>query len=323
MSGATAAKHLREKGHRVTVFDKGRGPGGRASTRRADDLRFDHGVPFFTARGVPFVQQVAAWSHAGVAQRWVGRFAEIDGRDVTPLPDRNIWVGIPRMSRVVLHQLEGIETRFGRAVTSLERRDGSWWVVTEDGAESGPFERAVVAMPAPQAAALLGPVAQDLAHEAFGVRFAVCWSVMAAFGESIALPFDGVTLYTGSALSWIARESGKPERRPGLPERWVLHGCAEWSAAHAELAPEEAAAQLLEAFGEVCGLLGRTRPDPVFSCAHRWRYARCVEPLGRECLHDAGLGLAVCGDWCLGASMEDAWRSGFAAAEAIAETTPA
>ena len=42
------------QGWAVTVFDKGRGPGGRLATRRADDLRFDHGAQYFTARDPRF-----------------------------------------------------------------------------------------------------------------------------------------------------------------------------------------------------------------------------------------------------------------------------
>ena len=44
--------------------------------------------------------------------------------------------------------------------------------------------------------------------------------------------------------------------------------------------------------------------------SHRWRYAFTESPLGQPCLWDAELSLGVCGDWCLGRRVEDAWQSG-------------
>jgi predicted NAD/FAD-dependent oxidoreductase len=53
---------------------------------------------------------------------------------------------------------------------------------------------------------------------------------------------------------------------------------------------------------------------PVVAMAHRWRHARVRQPLGVDCvLHESGR-LVVCGDWCLGDSVEAAWLSGLAAA---------
>ncbi|MDA3948468.1 MAG: FAD-dependent oxidoreductase [Spirochaeta sp.] len=44
ISGLTAARELKRNGCAVTVFERGRGPGGRAARRRADEWSFDHGA---------------------------------------------------------------------------------------------------------------------------------------------------------------------------------------------------------------------------------------------------------------------------------------
>ena len=50
ITGLTCARALADAGHAVTVFDKGRGVGGRLATRRTDDgLRFDHGAQVLPA----------------------------------------------------------------------------------------------------------------------------------------------------------------------------------------------------------------------------------------------------------------------------------
>lgn len=62
LAGLVAAQRLAAAGIRVTVFDKGRGPGGRMATRREGDACWDHGAQFFTARDPRFAEMVARWT---------------------------------------------------------------------------------------------------------------------------------------------------------------------------------------------------------------------------------------------------------------------
>lgn len=66
---------------------------------------------------------------------------------------------------------------------------------------------------------------------------------------------------------------------------------------------------LLDRFSEH---VGRTLPRALVADAYRWRHARVEEPLGEACLLDRDAGIGFCGDWCLAARAEAAWRSGAA-----------
>ena len=70
MAGLSCARQLEATGHRVSLFDKGRAPGGRMAVRRVDtalgEASFDHGAQYLTARDSEFVAQVDAWTAAGV-----------------------------------------------------------------------------------------------------------------------------------------------------------------------------------------------------------------------------------------------------------------
>ena len=46
ISGCICARRLSDLGHEVTVVEKGRGVGGRMSTRRMNGARIDHGLNF-------------------------------------------------------------------------------------------------------------------------------------------------------------------------------------------------------------------------------------------------------------------------------------
>jgi predicted NAD/FAD-dependent oxidoreductase len=126
---------------------------------------------------------------------------------------------------------------------------------------------------------------------------------MATFDSEVDLPYDAARL-KASPLSWIARDSCKPDR-PGT-EAWVLHSAPEWATDHLEAEPVQAAALLLDAFRDATGCA----ETPAWMAAHRWMYARVLEPAGQAALFDVSLALGACGDWCLGDRVEAAWLSG-------------
>ncbi|NCG21139.1 MAG: NAD(P)-binding protein [Rhodobacterales bacterium] len=66
LCGATVAHHLARHGVSVTIVDKARGPGGRMSSRRSPEGRYDHGAQSFTARDPCFLRQVRGWEAAGL-----------------------------------------------------------------------------------------------------------------------------------------------------------------------------------------------------------------------------------------------------------------
>ena len=70
IAGLAAARQLHAAGLACTLFDKGRGVGGRMATRRVDGFHFDHGAQFFTAKGASFGALVAEWRDAGQAAEW-------------------------------------------------------------------------------------------------------------------------------------------------------------------------------------------------------------------------------------------------------------
>ena len=54
MAGISAARTLVQAGHRVSVFEKSRGAGGRMATRETPFGNFDHGAQYFTVRDPRF-----------------------------------------------------------------------------------------------------------------------------------------------------------------------------------------------------------------------------------------------------------------------------
>jgi predicted NAD/FAD-dependent oxidoreductase len=317
LSGLVCARIVSDHGHRVRVFEKARGPGGRMSTRRVGDWRFDHGAQYFTVRDRRFERRVYCWRQDDLVRSWTGATAVLDGGRVLPKEDHTErFVAVPGMNAICGHLAEKVDVAFETRINSLNRVDQRWRLVAEDGTELGRFDAVVVSAPAPQTAALLETPAPGLAARAAEVKMAPCWAVMAAFARPLDLGFDGAFV-NGSALSWVARNVSKPGRPDG--ETWVLHGSPEWSLQNLELDREEAATRLLKAFREA---IGGVELDPIHLDAHRWRFALPVEALPEDCLFDAELGIAACGDWCGGPRVEGAFLSGCAAAAQLLSLHP-
>ncbi|GAA4041263.1 NAD(P)/FAD-dependent oxidoreductase [Parerythrobacter jejuensis] len=297
MAGLSCATALAARGLSVTVFDKGRGPGGRMATRRAEvdgaTIRFDHGAQYFTVRDPRFIAAVRGWREAGAVADWSAA-----GDDAV--------VGTPGMNGPIRHMADGLEVHWGARVDSITR-DGDGWVVRA-GETLHRFDTIVCAIPAEQAAQLLQPVAPEFAAQAAAVESQPCWALMLRFAGRLDLP----DIFRGSAISWAARNASKPGRGDG--ENWVVHASPEWSRTYLELAPQDVAPMLLAQLFEETGA---EATEPVHSAAHRWRFAMVGKADGPAALWDADAGLGVCGDWLGGPRVENAWISGRELADLI------
>ncbi len=316
IAGLAAARILHDHGLSVVVLDKGRGPGGRISTRvSGDGWQMDHGAPFFTARHPAFQRLVRSWAHQGLVAPWNRPIAKLGPDGWQPATEATRWVGVPAMHRVAQHLASDLDVRTGVQVPPLPLPP-----------EFVRGDIILVTAPPPQAAPLIEAVSPALAKRVSQIPMNPCWTAMVRFpsrlyptvmGEGMA-PWEAafIDLDAGSGvLRWIARDSGKPGREDNT-EHWVLHAGPEWSRTHLEEAPEVVAARLLEALGNWLGGPGGTPlPDPVDARVHRWRYAEPGGPsVPGSCLWDPDGGIGVAGDALGGGRVEGAYLSGAALA---------
>jgi renalase len=305
MAGLACATELAKRGVASTVFDKGRGPGGRMATRRANvgetEVSFDHGAQYFTARDPAFVAVCDEWQTLGVIAPWAAA-----GSDVL--------VGRPGMNEPVRHMAETLDVRWGERVESISRHGDEWRVTI--GNTSHNFAQIVVAVPAEQAAVLLAEAAPETAKKASASESEPCWAIMAAFGEPLDLATD-VLRDRSAPIRWAARNGAKPGREGA--ESWVIHASPEYSRAILEQSPEEVSAVMLAHFFDQAGI---APVEPIHCAGHRWRFAKAPpvtgQGVGELALWNADSGLGVAGDWLVGPRVESAFLSGHALAKLIA-----
>ncbi|MEM9345878.1 MAG: FAD-dependent oxidoreductase [Planctomycetota bacterium] len=327
ISGASAGQQLSQRGASVTVFDKGRGPGGRCATRRHESYSFDHGAQYFTAHDPRFRRQVAAWATEGTVARWRPRIGELTPAGYEPTRQKKMWVGTPGMNAIGRAMLEPLDTHFGSLITSIDHDEQGWSLRDREGQSYGRYDQLLVTVPAPQVGPFLGDHFSEASDASNHAKMLPCWSLMLAFDQPIDLPFDAAKAAGSGPIGWLARNSSKPGRSSNGMDCWVVQADHEWSRGHVELSMQQALDKLLNDFARVCAMCGVAFTGPVHADAHRWRYALATPDAAQDHMLNANKGLAVAGDWLAGGRIETAWLSGLAAAETLTanrfEQTPA
>ncbi|MBL8855112.1 MAG: FAD-dependent oxidoreductase [Planctomycetaceae bacterium] len=316
VAGLIAARTLSDHGWPVTVFEKSHGYGGRMATRRTDTGHtFDHGASYFTARDERFQRYVSAWQQAGVVAIWpdsAQHFVTLKqgcrvNSSESKAPVR--YVGVPGMTALAHHLSSGLSVRLRTRVAHVSPTvAGELELLDEQEQGLGCFQRAVLALPAPQAAMLLDQNS-DLARRLAEVDLQPCWATMASFSAQWDVDWCGAFLHE-SDLSWTSRNGTKPGRSAS-GESIVIHATPQWTRQNWESPPDEVATAMLTEFWRATGLSPQV---PNSLQAHRWRYAIPSAPLDVEALASTDGRIVACGDWCSGARIEGAFLSGQAAA---------
>lgn len=326
IAAITCARTLVQAGHRVTVFEKSHSVGGRMATRSSPFGTFDHGAQYFTVRDPRF--ELALQTTPGLCRPWSAntvRVLDSHGRVAAAgLPAREPhWVPKPGMNALVRQWAQPLadagRIELQTKVTAIEPDSlnaKQWQLRTQGEGDSshvfGGFDAVVLAIPNVQASALLqsSPKGAALAKKISRVTVAPCLTLMLAFPQAVQPglttlgPQWSAARSTHHRIAWLARESSKPGR--GAVERWTVQASAAWSQEHLHDDVDRIEAKLIKAFSEVTGI----RAEPAHADVHRWMYAKTELALGESHLWDGKAGIGVCGDWCLGHRVEDAFVSG-------------
>ena len=308
LAGLGAAATLQEAGVAATLFERQAVAGGRLG----NDPQADMGAQYFTARHPAFRQATRQWQDNGWIAEWSPLLYRHDlEQGLRPSPDTiQRLVAVPSMAALAGYLQQGLTLEHSTISALRQTASGDWLLLTDDGAEHGPFNAVILATTAHAAADLLG-VAPSLQQDVARVAMHCCWSVSLQLERPLPTLIDACFIRTGP-LDWLARNSSKPQRE-GM-ETWVLQSTASWAEQHRHAPEDEVATALAQAMAQVMNL---PLPRPTVCRATFWPDARPAQELKWGALAAPRSNLYVCGDWCLGGRIENAWLSGRQAARAL------
>jgi len=320
VAGLACAREIgrREPELELRILEKSRGVGGRAATRRIEGQAVDHGPAFYHGTDPGFL---AALDEADPVSRLDGWPRRVHGTG-RPCQPRAFHAGERRlayaggMTSFPKSLARGIDVRRGSTVTGLRPVAGATRVDCDDGS-SVEARDLVLALPAPQSAALLDPVggaSPELAAMCYLLRAAASVRCLTAIaGHALGGPVPDWDLShpeDSTILQTISHDSAK--REAPAWNVFVLQGHPAWSLENWDRPAESWSAELL---AETARLVGAWAGRPAWTATHRWRYASArgsVELSGPALVElTGGARIGFAGEtFSPGGGAQAAWRSG-------------
>ena len=307
ISGLRCANLLLEQGATCALFDKSRGFGGRTSTRRKDNWRFDHGTGYFSGTDPDFLDQIKT------LQPWHPTGAQ---------PQEQFYVGVTGNNElakniaaaITAHSPDTLSTHLGTTITRVTpAKTEGWQLSSNEGETFGPFDLVISTAPPPQAVNILADIKSSVTKSLSNLHTYCTWALMLVTEKKLkALDLEHAP---SKAIARIVAEHSKPHRQTLGQGQYVVQASLTFSQTHIEATPEEITQHMLAELHVLYGPL----PEVVHSQAHRWLHAGIQAPLGKAYLLDRSQGIAAAGDWCTGTRAEDAFISGSNLARAIIE----
>lgn len=305
LAGLTAARELSNNGFDVTVFDKGRGVGGRMATRRIETPSgtavFDHGAQFFTARSDAFRAMVEQWRSDDVVYEWCRGFDRSDGHPR--------YAARGGMAALTKHLARGLDVRTSTLVFAISR-DGDGWVVALDDGSRHQADGVILTCPIPQSYSLIANTSIELPTDLLMTDYERTLGVLAVLDRPSAVPDPGGSQNPDGVFSWVADNQRKGVSPiPAL----TLHANPAWSLEHWDTPHDEAEAALLAAAGDHIG-----DATVIASQFKRWRFATPVTVWPDASWSDETRTVVLGGDAFAGPKVEGAVTSGLSAAQSLA-----
>lgn len=295
LSGVACASALHIAGHQVVVLDRGRVVGGRLASRRLpqrDSRPVDLGASYLTASDPRFVAVVDDWLGRGLLRPWTTSFAGQRG-------DGPLRYGSPH----------GLRSLVADLATDLDVRLETEVAVVGPGpkVDGQPYDAVVLALPDPQAAALLHPSLVRATAAVAGRRWDPVMVLAAGF-EQRTWEVDGVFVQDDDVLSFVADDGA---RRGDGAAVLVAHSTGQFAASYALSAPgSEPPRDPVLAVPSMVAAVRRVLDlgEPMWTHVHRWSCARPVDARPEAFWLQDGIGL--CGDGWGEPRVETAWLSG-------------
>lgn len=335
MSGLAAAHVLLDAGYTVTVFEKSRGVGGRAATRKQAGFIYDHGAQYIR-QGHPesvalITERFRAPDLVDISKPvWIfdaqGQIQEGD-------PKQNAeskWTyrsGITALPKLMAADLGiHLETRIAR----IHQTPTGWQLFTTTGQDVGMlgiYDGLLITIPAAQAQDLVqasqlrDDLQQSLSSQLRKSRYSQLLSVSLGYHTRLRVrPYYAlVNTDKNHAISWLAWEHEKAaERVPPGGGMLIVQMAPGYSETHRDGPPDSIVHDVAK---RAAALLDEKLPPPDFADVQPWRYALPTERADADALNALTIphGLAFCGDAFVGGRVHLAIEHGLHVAHQLVE----
>lgn len=290
LAGLSAAKILTQKGHIVTVLDKGRGVGGRMSTRTIGEAKVDHGAQYFAVKSPDFQAFISEMQSENVTAEW-----QLAQRE-------NVrYVGAKGMNTIPKKMTASLNVLVNEKVISVVNNT----VKTESGNVYA-FDNLIITMPIPQVIDLFQNSKIDFSARDKSVlstiEYTPCIAVMGFLKKPTDILSGGIIL-ENQPVAWIADNFQKGITK--VPTV-TLHASSAYSAARFDDDLQEVAREMLSSVSQ------HVEPENIVSFqTHRWRFSNAIKRVQEHFYQIENQPIYLSGDGFGLGNVEGAFLSGY------------
>ena len=294
----------------IIIFDKSRGPGGRSSTRRVENIGvFDHGLQFISPKEKKFELFLHNYLSFFIKQ-WDGDYICFEeSRKI----EKKKFIGKSGNNDFVKN-LINTKVYYQKELISIKKIKDFWLLDFKDGTKNE-CEKLALTIPLEQCKKITETEQLDLKFE--GVMEPNL-TTMVAFDKNLEIVGNAFKFKKNSVLGWVANESSKLREvnNPNL-ELWTLQSSlifAQKNIQEYKLKKEQIMDLMINEFISIFNI---KNINIVHKDIHGWLYAYKLKKFENDFFWDQEINLGICGDWMCGSTAESAWRSATGLADQI------
>ena len=303
ISGATIANLLSKK-HTVVLFDKARGPGGRASFKRLKGkIGFDHGTQYFSPKTKEFKKFTTALIKKKILKIWRGKHIFLNTKKKENKKHLKI-IGKNGNNDISKYLLKNINCNYQTELKRISYKKKLWHLLFCDG-KTRIFENIILTCPFPQ----LKKLSKKFINDTFldkPIKMDANITTMIALKKNKKVISS--YFFEDPVLGWAGNENSKKRFKSNY-DLWTLQSTFNWANKLINKNKENKKKNskiMIEKFFK----LSNTKKSKVyFSLNHGWKYSSNSKPFRIKSYWDSKKKLGVCADWFVGPRLEAGWIS--------------
>ena len=302
IAGSTIANLLSKK-YSVEIFDKARGPGGRASNRRyKKDLSFDHGLQYISPKSKGFAKFIQDLEKKKIVKKWLGNHLDFAFEKKNKSPK---YIGVKANNAIPKYLILNIKANYQSLVTNIKFND-NFWQITINNKDKINFKNLILTCPYPQLISLSSKYLpkQIIKNK---IQMTPNITVMLSYKKYSKIDINSIK-FNDNILAWAANENSK-ERFKSNQILWTLQCTEKYSKKIINLFRNNKKKYLKKITSKFENLTGLEHKNLIFNNIHGWRYAYNFQNKNIKSYWSKKKNLGICADWITGPKAENAWSN--------------
>ena len=303
ISGATIANLLNKK-FQVNLYDKGRGPGGRASFKRVKgQIGFDHGTQYFSPKTIEFKKFTNKLIKIKILKKWSGNHIFLNSKKKENKKHIKI-IGKKGNNDICKFLLKKVKCFYQSEVKKIYYKNKLWFLLFTDG-KIRTYKGVILTCPFPQ----LKKLSEKFINNTFikrKLKMDANITVMIAIKKNKKSPSS--FLFDDPVLGWAGNENTK-KRFKSKYDLWTLQSTFKWANKNIDKNKKNLKKNSKILIDKFFKLTKIKKTKVIYSINHGWKYSSNSKPLKIRSYWDPQKKIGVCADWFIGPRLESGWTS--------------